>query len=68
MQTFWMVYVEEQRQPVFQHGSYLSAKYEAERLARLPELKGKKVYILQATDCCVCPPEIQWEEIEDSPF
>ena len=52
VEKFWMIYVEGQRPPVWRHFTLELASDEAERLSRLPENQGKKVFVLEAVKCC----------------
>ena len=50
---FWMVYVESANEPVIHHPTLEVAKQEAERLAKMTNLQGRKVYVLEVVGCCV---------------
>lgn len=52
-EKFWMVYVESANEPVVHHPTFEVAKGEAERLAKLPNLQGRKVFVLEVVACCV---------------
>ncbi len=52
-EKFWMLYIEGRSSPTFKHGTIGDAHVEADRLARLPDNRGRKVYILEATRYCV---------------
>lgn len=50
MIRFYMVWNEGNRGPVVRHNTDMSARTEAERLARLNP--GQKFYVLSVIDCC----------------
>lgn len=49
-QKFWMVWVHDTPTTKHRHPTLQIALQEADRLARLPENIGKKVYVLEALD------------------
>ncbi len=50
---FWMCYVEGKTTgPAIRHPCESSARQEAERLAQLPDNRGKRVYILESIAWC----------------
>lgn len=51
-ETFYMCYVQGKRSPVFIHATRESAEREAERLARLPDNAGYKVWVLKSLEYC----------------
>jgi hypothetical protein len=56
-EKFWMCLVEESQGCRYMHSYKDAAIQEAERLARLPDNAGKKVYILEVI--CYCKTEIK---------
>jgi hypothetical protein len=50
-ERFYMIFVEGQRPPTYQHGNLQNAVEEASRLARIPENIGRKVFILETIQC-----------------
>ena len=52
MEKFWMVYAEATKGSHYRHLTLDDAKKEAERLARLKNLKGRKIYILECVAYC----------------
>ncbi len=61
MEKFWICYVEGTNGGKhYRHGSLENAMTEAERLARLPWMTGKNVFVLECIGCChrVIPPVI----------
>jgi hypothetical protein len=64
MKHFWTILVEgTDGGQGHQHATEQDARVEANRLARLHQNKGKKVYIMLSVACCHTPPEVEWEEI-----
>lgn len=59
--TFWMVYVEGKMGSTIKHPSNTEAFVEAERLARLE--KGRKVFVLEATDYCEISAPVTWSKL-----
>lgn len=55
MKRFWMVYVNGRQGSTQKHLSDTAAREEAERLARLPENRGRDVYLLRAVWACNIP-------------
>jgi hypothetical protein len=51
-EKFWMCLVEESQGCRYMHGCKEDAIQEAERLARLPDNAGKKVYVLEVISYC----------------
>jgi len=49
-QKFWMVWLEASPTTKHRHTTYEAARWEADRIAMLPDNKGRKVYILEALD------------------
>ena len=49
-QKFWMCWLEASPKTTRRHMSYEIARCEADRIAMLPENKGRKVYVLEALD------------------
>ena len=47
---FWMVWLEASPTTKHRHMTYEIARGEADRIAMLPENKGRKVYVLEALD------------------
>ena len=47
-QKFWMVWRQDSPTTKHRHPSFVQASAEADRVARLPENIGKKVYVLEA--------------------
>ena len=47
---FWMCWLEASPKTTRRHMSYEIARCEADRIAMLPENKGRKVYVLEALD------------------
>lgn len=62
---FWMVHVESANEPVKRHPTLEIANAEAERLAKMPGLQGRKVFVLEVVGCCVYRPTI-WIPIDQS--
>ena len=60
MKKFWMVYVEGQSQPGFQHPSLEEAKKEAERLCTKLRVRA---YVLEALGACALK-AIEWDVLE----
>ena len=61
---FWMLFVEDSRGFSHKHQTEGDARIEAERLARMPGNRDKKVYVLETILFCKteCPP-ISWHEL-----
>ncbi len=62
---FWNCYVEGTSGGIhFNHQTYASAQMEAERLARLPENRGRNVYVMQAITYCQSPETpVEWHQM-----
>ena len=64
MKQFWCCYVEDTGGCRYKHEYPEQAIAEAERLAMLPENRGKKVFVLKAVKVCHVPATlVQWEEL-----
>jgi len=64
-QPFWMVYVDGNRGSEFKHIAYEDARREAERLAQIPQNRGKRVYILLATEYVIVFDPVQHIKLFD---
>jgi len=61
---FWMVWVNKTPTTQHRHPMLKLAQDEAERLAKLPENIGKKVYVLEAVNWCwINPKPVEWESL-----
>ena len=61
---FWMCYVGGRGAPRVFHHSEPEARAEAERLSRLPDNAGQKVFVLTATAYCITLPlETEWRTL-----
>jgi hypothetical protein len=70
MKEFWLCWVDGGNGGYgFQHSTFESAKSESERLAKLPDIQGKKVYVLNCCGATIYKPT-QWESVDipDVPF
>ncbi|NQT48679.1 MAG: hypothetical protein HQ578_06860 [Chloroflexi bacterium] len=66
---FWMVYVQGRSLPTIQHPNRHTAINEAERLARLPENRGREAFVLEAQDYCFTDePPVVWRWCDEVPF
>ncbi len=65
MERFWNCWVEgTEGGNHIKHWHYEIAKEEAERLARLPENRGKTVYVMGGVSYCKVPTQpIEWHDI-----
>lgn len=64
MDKFYMIFVEGKGTPSVHHLTRLEAKNEAERLARLHDNIGRRVYVLEAVDYCVAEDiPVRWVEL-----
>ena len=62
MNRFWECYVEGTSGGQHYRHYFLDAQIEAERLARLPNVKGKTVYLFECVGKCKVEPElVKWE-------
>jgi len=63
MEVFWVCYVEGTNGGRhYRHRDFDLAWKEAERLARLPDVQGKQVYLLECIGTCKLDPlPIKWE-------
>ena len=62
---FWMVWVSGKSSPTKRHPALDAANCEAERLACLPDNKGRNVYVLEAHAYChtPAPVPVHWIEL-----
>jgi hypothetical protein len=61
MDKFYMVFVEGSQGCRYCHNTLGEAKCEAERLARMPENRGKRVHVLESTEFVICPElPVEW--------
>ena len=59
---FWMVYVEGKSGPTKKHLTLDDARLEAERLCRMPDNRGRLVYVLECTSfCAIEEPPVVWK-------
>ena len=64
MDRFFMLYVEGRNVPKVIHEAQPDAVREAERLARLPENRGRMVYVLETVKVCyVGPSPVTWSKL-----
>ncbi len=49
-QKFWLVWLDATPTTKHRHPTYETARGEADRIAMMPENKGRKVYVLEALD------------------
>jgi hypothetical protein len=66
MEKFWMVWNENNNNPVVKHNTLGQAKGEAEKLAT--KSPGKKFVVLESLDFCSVINPVKWEETQDIPF
>jgi hypothetical protein len=62
--SFWMVWVDGTKTPTCKHETLQGAYNEAERIARLPDNAGKRVYLMQAIQVCTYN-AVQWQSLHD---
>jgi len=61
MEKFWCCLVEGTDGGFhFRHATFEDARQEAERLAQLDYVKGKRVYVLEAISYCEVPQPVEW--------
>ena len=61
MESFFMVYVDGKTGSTAKHPNNGEAYEEAERLARME--KGRKVFVLEATDYCEVSAPVTWSKL-----
>jgi len=64
-QPFWMVYVDGNRGSEYKHNTYEQAKFEARRLAQIPQNLEKRVYILLAIEYAIVFNPVQFVNLAD---
>ena len=62
-ERFWMVYVDGKTGSAAKHPNNGEAYEEAERLARMDSNKGRKVFVLEATDYCEVSVPVTWSKL-----
>lgn len=66
-EKFWLCWAESTEGGYhYGHGTLESARQEAERLARMPGNRGRKVYILECIAYCAVPEApVEWHEVSE---